>query len=77
MESALFADYGGDFRQWLFEVMNMRYDQLNSLVVALGLGFAVIPIIFSISEDSLSDIPHSLTAASLAMGPVAGRPCGG
>ena len=68
VESALFADYGGDFRQWLFEVMNMRYDQLNSLVVALGLGFAVIPIIFSISEDSLSDIPHSLTAASLAMG---------
>ena len=36
--------------------------------MAIGLGFAVIPIIFSISEDSLSDIPHSLTAASLAMG---------
>lgn len=68
VESALFADFDGDFRQWLFETMNMRYDQLNSLVVALGLGFAVIPIIFSISEDSLSDIPHSLTAASLAMG---------
>jgi phosphate transport system permease protein len=41
---------------------------LNSLVVAIGLGFAVIPIIFSISEDSLSDIPYSLTAASLALG---------
>jgi phosphate transport system permease protein len=65
VESWLFA---GDFRQWLFDTMNMRYDQLNSLVVALGLGFAVVPIIFSISEDSLSDIPHSLTAASLAMG---------
>ena len=68
IEAALFAEFDGDFRQWLFETMNMRYDQLNSLVVALGLGFAVIPIIFSISEDSLSDIPHSLTAASLAMG---------
>ena len=68
VESFFFADFDGDFRQWLFETMNMRYDQLNSLVVALGLGFAVIPIIFSISEDSLSDIPHSLTAASLAMG---------
>lgn len=65
VESALFD---GDFRQWLFDTTNMRYDQLNSLVVALGLGFAVVPIIFSISEDSLSDIPHSLTAASLAMG---------
>ena len=60
--------FAGDFRQWLVNTMEMRYDQLNSLVVAIGLGFAVIPIIFSISEDSLSDIPHSLTAASLAMG---------
>jgi phosphate transport system permease protein len=41
---------------------------LNSLVVAFGLGFAVIPIIFSISEDSLSNIPYNLTAASLALG---------
>jgi phosphate transport system permease protein len=41
---------------------------LNSLVVAFVLGFAVIPIIFSISEDSLSNIPYNLTAASLALG---------
>ena len=34
--------------------------------------FAVIPIIFSVSEDSLSDIPHSLTAASLALEAIAG-----
>jgi phosphate transport system permease protein len=60
--------FGGDFRQWLFDNAGTRYDQLNSMVVAFGLGFAVIPIIFSISEDSLSDIPHSLTAASLALG---------
>lgn len=65
LESLLF---GGDFRQWLFDTMGTRYDQLNSMVVAFGLGFAVIPIIFSISEDSLSDIPRSLTAASLALG---------
>ncbi len=65
LEQSLF---GGDFRQWLFDERGVRYDQLNSLVVAFGLGFAVIPIIFSISEDSLSDIPYSLTAASLALG---------
>lgn len=65
LENALF---GGDFRQWLFDTTHARYDQLNSLVVAFGLGFAVIPIIFSISEDSLSDIPYSLTAASAALG---------
>jgi len=65
LENALM---GGDFRQWLFDTTQTRYEQLNSLVVAFGLGFAVIPIIFSISEDSLSSIPYELTAASLAVG---------
>jgi phosphate transport system permease protein len=60
--------FGGDFRQWLVGVFGTPYQQLNSVVVAFGLGFAVIPIIFSISEDALSSIPHSLTAASLAVG---------
>ena len=60
--------FGGNFRQWLYDQTHLRYDQLNALVVALGLGFAIIPIIFSISEDALSSVPHSLTAASLALG---------
>ncbi len=60
--------FGGNFRQWLYEQTQLHYDQLNALVVALGLGFAIIPIIFSISEDALSSVPHSLTAASLALG---------
>jgi phosphate transport system permease protein len=63
---SLFFD--GDFRQWLAAVFDSPYEQLNSIVVAFGLGFAVIPIIFSISEDALSSIPGSLTAASLAVG---------
>ncbi len=62
------AWFGGNFRQWLYTQTHLRYDQLNALVVALGLGFAIIPIIFSISEDALSSIPHTLTAASLALG---------
>jgi phosphate transport system permease protein len=65
VESTLF---GGDLKQWLFDVTQNRYDPLNSMVVAFGLGFAVIPIIFSISEDALSNIPYNLTAASLALG---------
>ena len=32
------------------------------------MGFAVIPIIFTISEDALSSVPRHLTAASLALG---------
>jgi phosphate transport system permease protein len=32
------------------------------------MGFAVIPIIFTISEDAFSSVPSHLTAASLALG---------
>jgi phosphate transport system permease protein len=60
--------FGGDFRQWLYQSLGMRYDQRNCVVIAFGLGFAVIPIVFSIAEDSLSSVPHALTAASLALG---------
>ncbi|MFZ5773868.1 MAG: ABC transporter permease subunit [Thermodesulfobacteriota bacterium] len=64
-EQLLFA---GDFKQWLFSDLGMRYDQRNSIIIAFGLGIAVIPIIFSITEDAISNIPPSLTAASLALG---------
>ncbi|MBN2579874.1 MAG: ABC transporter permease subunit [Pirellulales bacterium] len=68
LERWLFRSYHGMFTEWLFQVTQKPYEQLNSLAVAFGLGFAVIPIIFSISEDSLSNIPYSLTAASQALG---------
>jgi phosphate transport system permease protein len=60
--------FGGDFRLWLQSAMNLVYDQRNSLVVGLAMGFAVIPIIFTIAEDSFSSVPQHLTAASLALG---------
>lgn len=60
--------FGGDFRGWLYEGFTLRYDQRNCVVIAFGLGFAVIPIIFSIAEDALSSVPYSLTASSLALG---------
>jgi phosphate transport system permease protein len=65
VESGLF---GGDFRLWLQSALNLVYDQRNSLVVGLAMGFAVIPIIFTIAEDSFSSVPPHLTAASLALG---------
>ena len=46
----------------------MRYDQRNNIIIAFGLGFTVIPIIFSIAEDSLSNVPYSMAAASMALG---------
>jgi len=46
----------------------LTYDQRNSVVVGLAMGFAVIPIIFTIAEDSLSNVPPYLAAGSLALG---------
>jgi len=60
--------FGGDFRLWLTSALNLVYDQRNSLVVGLAMGFAVIPIIFTIAEDSFTSVPQHLTAASLALG---------
>jgi len=65
VESLLF---GGNFQLWLYDALGMRYDQRNCVVIAFGLGFAVIPIIFSIAEDSLSSVPHALSASSMALG---------
>ncbi|MEA2626493.1 MAG: phosphate transport system permease protein [Candidatus Binatota bacterium] len=59
---------GGDYRTWLASTLGLTYDQRNSLVVGLAMGFAVIPIIFTIAEDSLANVPPHLTAGSLALG---------
>jgi phosphate transport system permease protein len=64
-ETNLFA---GDFKQWLYSSMGVRYDQRNSIIIGIALGFAVIPIIFTIAEDAISNVPRNLTAASLALG---------
>ncbi|MBI2882588.1 MAG: ABC transporter permease subunit [Candidatus Methylomirabilis oxyfera] len=58
----------GDYRGWLLSVLGLTYDQRNSLVVGIAMGFAVIPIIFTIAEDSLSNVPQHLVAGSLALG---------
>jgi phosphate transport system permease protein len=60
--------FGGDLKQWLYASLGVRYDQRNSIIIAIALGFAVIPIIFTIAEDALSNVPRNLSAASLALG---------
>lgn len=60
--------FDGSFSQWLYNSSGQMFDQRNSIIVAVGLGFAVIPIIFSITEDSISSVPRNLSAASLAVG---------
>jgi len=58
---------GGSFRDWLLEG-GTRYDQRNCLVVGFAMGFAVVPIIYTICEDALSSVPGHLRAGSLALG---------
>ena len=43
-------------------------NRLNAFVAGIALGFAVIPIIFSIAEDALTSVPRSYTQAALALG---------
>ncbi|MFZ4767504.1 MAG: ABC transporter permease subunit, partial [Roseimicrobium sp.] len=57
-----------DFRLWWPQFSGASFDQRNSLVVGFMMGFAVIPIVFTITEDALSNVPPQLRAASLALG---------
>ncbi|MDQ7827522.1 MAG: ABC transporter permease subunit [Armatimonadota bacterium] len=58
----------GDFRTWLPRAVGLTYDQRNALVVGLAMGFAVIPIVFTIAEDALANVPPHLAAGALALG---------
>ena len=64
LESLLF----NDFKVWMANQLHINYDQRNSLVVGFAMGFAVIPIIFTIAEDALSSVPRHLVSASLSAG---------
>lgn len=57
-----------DFRLWWPQATGLSYDQRNSLVVGFAMGFAVIPVIFTIAEDALSNVPRTLSAAASALG---------
>ncbi len=60
--------FGGSLTHWMSTEYGITYDQRNSLVVGVAIGFAVIPTIFSISEDAVFSVPRSLTMGSLALG---------
>jgi phosphate transport system permease protein len=44
------------------------YVQRNALVVAVGMSFAIIPLIFTLADDALSSVPDHLRSASLGAG---------
>jgi len=61
------AFFGGDMPHWLNQ-RGITYEQRNSLVVGIAMGFAVTPNIFSIAEDAIFSVPRHLTSGSLALG---------
>lgn len=65
LETALF---GETLREWFKNQWGIGYDQRNSMVVGIAMGFAVIPTIFSIAEDAIFSVPKHLTVGSLALG---------
>lgn len=44
------------------------FEQRNALVVGFAMGFAIVPIIYTIAEDALAAVPDHLRAASLGAG---------
>ncbi len=60
--------FNNDMPSWMANNLGLDFDQRNSMVVGIAMGFAVIPTIFSISEDAIFSVPKHLTVGSLALG---------
>ncbi len=60
----LLASFGFDPRGGVLDT----YVQRNALIVGFVMGFAIIPIIYTISEDALQAVPEHLRSASLGAG---------
>ncbi|EAR62509.1 ABC transporter permease subunit [Neptuniibacter caesariensis] len=60
--------FGTEMRYWVSNELGIPYDQRNALVVGIAMGFAVIPTIFSITEDAIFAVPKHLSYGSLALG---------
>jgi phosphate transport system permease protein len=55
-------------KQFFQEALTISEFHYSAFVGGIGLGLAVIPIIFTITEDALSAVPKSYREASLALG---------
>ena len=60
--------FAGDVKAWLSNTLGIQYDQRNALVVGIVMGFAIVPVIYSIAEEALANVPKSQIAGSLALG---------
>lgn len=60
--------FDGNARAWVQGNLGLDYDQRNALVVGMAMGLAVIPVIFSVSEQAIHGVPAHLVRGSLALG---------
>ena len=60
--------FGGSFRDWWTQTTGLSFQARNCVIIGIMMGFAVIPIVFTITEDALSSVPDGLRSASLACG---------
>ncbi len=59
--------FAGNMHQWLNSI-GITFDQRNAIVVGFAMGFAIIPTIFSMTEEAVAGVPKHLTLGSLALG---------
>ncbi len=52
---------------WVQDAFGLEF-RLNALTAGIGLAFAVIPLIYTVSEDALTSVPKAYREASLALG---------
>jgi phosphate transport system permease protein len=52
---------------WLQSAFGWTY-RLNALTAGIGLSLAVIPIVYTVSEDAFSSVPQAFREGSIAMG---------
>ncbi len=62
--ASFFSSLGLETRGGMFGT----YVQRNAVIVALGMSFAIIPIVFTIADDALASVPEHLRSASLGAG---------
>jgi len=55
------------FASWLQDAFDLAL-RLNALVAAVGMSLAIVPIVFTISEDSMRRVPADLAEAATALG---------
>lgn len=60
--------FDGNMRQWLTASAGIDFDQRNAMVIGFAMGFALIPTIFSVTEDAIYNVPNYLVNGSLALG---------